>query len=82
MVCVMVIERAPDHPHAPAERLFCRAGDVCGHSGPAISLAARDSFVAHFVTTFASALAEASHLRAGVREGAVRHATAPRRESR
>lgn len=47
------------HLHAPAERLFCRAGDDGAHSTPAIPLATRDDFVRHFVTTFAAAITEA-----------------------
>ncbi|WP_338467997.1 hypothetical protein RXV95_05425 [Novosphingobium sp. ZN18A2] len=46
------------HRHAPAETLFCRAAGECGHSGPAIPLAERMSFMEHFVVTFAAAMTE------------------------
>lgn len=78
----MVIEFASPHAHAPAERLFCRANDACQHSGPAISLAALDSFSEHFVRTFATAMAEAAHLHRRGFDPAVRKATARTRESR
>lgn len=81
MGSAMAVEFASPHAHAPAERLFCRANDVCRHSGPAISLAALDSFTEHFVATFASAMSEAAHLHRGGREQAVRQATAGKRES-
>ncbi|MBA4354572.1 MAG: hypothetical protein C0409_07755 [Novosphingobium sp.] len=50
----------PDHPHPPAESLFCRAGDACEHR-PAISMKVRESFAANFAADFAAAMTEHRH---------------------
>ncbi|SCX99176.1 hypothetical protein SAMN05660666_00525 [Novosphingobium aromaticivorans] len=56
----MVTEVPCDHPHPPAQSLFCRSVGA-REDRPAISMKERESFAAHFAADFAAAMTEHRH---------------------